>query len=198
MKRLLRWIPDSHLQGQRRDSRNGLERRFEKEDDSSLTQEAMTLPEFRERFIESKGQPIEHEGREVHVSVRVSVHSGDSVSLTFKHATPTPLQGLRIIAKNCVLESLGEEGKQFVIWRDTAPDRSEYQIQKAKSGAEVVLMNVWRDEMYGSTMHGLNNAGIQRTLEADGSMVLKCSDGWGPPQFDDLVVLVNHRNPTRA
>lgn len=30
----------------------------------------------------------------------------------------------------------------------------------------------------GSTMHGLNNAGMQRTLEADGSMVLKCSDGW--------------------
>jgi hypothetical protein len=153
----------------------------------------MTAPDFRDRFIESKGQPIEYDGREVHISVRIPVRNGDALTLAFLQATPKPVQGLRIIAKNCQLESLGKLGKQFVIWRDTAPDRSEYFIRKAKTGAEVVLMNVWRDEKYGSTMHGLNNAGMQRSLEADGSVVLRCSDGWGPPQFDDLIMLLTHR-----
>ncbi len=148
------------------------------------------MPDFQQQFLSSKGKPIHHGGHEVHLSVRIPVKKGDIVRLTFERAIRTPVQGLRMKAKDCSLEAASAEGKQFVFWRDTAPDTVEVRVVKAKQGAEIVVMNVWRDETHGSTMQGMGFAGITCEAGADGTMVLGCSDGSGPPDFADLVVAI--------
>lgn len=151
------------------------------------------MKDFRERFIESRGKPITHDGKEVHLSYRISVGSGDTLLVSLRHAVESPVQGLRMIAKNCKLEALGQQAKQFVLWADSANERTEIRVLRAKPNAEVVFMNVWRDEKFGSTLHGLNYSGIEVTPEAEQAVLLRCSDGWGPPTFDDLVVRLEQR-----
>jgi hypothetical protein len=52
-----------------------------------------------------------------------------------------------------------------------------------------VFVNQWRDEKFGSTMYRLNNAAMEILPQEDGvSVVMRCSDGWGEPDFDDLVI----------
>lgn len=148
------------------------------------------MPDFQQQFLSSKGKPIQHGGQEVHLSIRLAVGRNDVVRLTFERAVGTPVQGLRLKAKDCSLKAANVEGKQFVFWRDTAPDTVEVRVLKAKPGAEIVVMNVWRDETHGSTMQGMGFAGITCRAGAGRTIVLGCSDGSGPPDFHDLVVAI--------
>lgn len=61
---------------------------------------------------------------------------------------------------------------------------------QCEGGARVVITNQWRDEKYGSTMYKLNNAAMEVLDQTDGSLLLRCSDGWGDADFNDLVVQV--------
>lgn len=131
-----------------------------------------------------------YEGAEVHLAFAQPAQAGDTIRVSIIESTPAPVQGMRVIAKNCELQAMGQRAKQFVLWADTAPEFTDITPVKVKPGAEVRLMNVWRDEKYGSTLHGLNYSGIQLDSRPNGSVMLRCSDGWGPPDFSDLVVVV--------
>jgi hypothetical protein len=49
------------------------------------------------------------------------------------------------------------------------------------------VLDQWKDMKYGSTMYRLNDAAMQIDHGADGSLLFKCSDGWGQPDFGDLI-----------
>lgn len=152
------------------------------------------MTDFRDRFIESQGKPILHDGQEIHLAYPLPVRNGEVLRMVFLDSTPQPVQGLRLIAKNCELEAVGQRAKQFVLWADTVTEHAEIRPVKVKSGAQIRLMNVWRDEKFGSTLHGLNFSGMRLELQSNDTFVLHCSDGWGPPSFDDLVVRVTHEH----
>ena len=84
-------------------------------------------------------------------------------------------------------------GRQFILWRDTAPRQVDVEIVKAGRDGTLVLMNAWQDEKYCTTMYGLNWCGMDVRAERDGSLRIDCSDGYGiEPSFGDLVVRVIH------
>ena len=147
--------------------------------------------DFRDRFVESQGKPVEFEGRTIQLAHRVAVTSGERLLLRIHHFVDTPLQGLRIAAKGCQVAAVEQTGTQFVVWTDVAPERTELEVVKAKAGAELVFLNVWRDERFGSTMQGMNYAAMKVDGDPNSSVVLRCSDGVGPPAFDDLVVSID-------
>lgn len=143
---------------------------------------------FADAFERAKGQPIDYEGRKVQLSYWLPVSDGDHVGIKFLRYASTPVQGLGLTAERCQLRVVSITSSNVVLWTDTAPRDVEIRVVKAKPGARLGLMNQWRDAKYGTTLMGINNAAMEFQPQSDGSVVLRCSDGWGEPDFNDLVV----------
>lgn len=82
------------------------------------------------------------------------------------------------------------EAKHITLWRDTAP-KEICVVVVAKKNARLRVWNIWRDAINGQdvTQAWLRNSGMR--IEPSGrpsETVLRCSDGVGPVDFDDLVV----------
>ena len=151
---------------------------------------------FFEAFVQSKGQPIEYEGRRVQLSYWFPVSAGDRVLIKFLRSVPTPVQGLGVTGERCQLRVESTTSKNLVLWTDTAPREVEMSVVKAKRGARLGVMNQWRDTKYGTSLMGLNNAAMEVQPQPDGSVLLRCSDGSGEADFNDLVVeLTPFRGP---
>src|SRR5437016_7001316 len=117
---------------------------------------------FAQEFARNKGQPIQYGDRTLVLSYVMAVERGDIVRLVFDHYVKSPVQGIRVSAreKSCFLESAGERSRDFVFWTDTAPREVSLKVAKGTNGCHLVIWNVWRDEKHGTTMYGLNNAAI--------------------------------------
>jgi hypothetical protein len=152
------------------------------------------MPDFRLLWSDMPGGGvIEYEGRQLRLSYWLSVLKGDRLHILFERQTARPVQGLalQLHDRRGELEIASKRSKHMVLWTDTAPRHVECSINKVKRGGQLSLMNVWRDEKYGTTMMGLNCAAMDVQLQPDGSVLLCCSDGWGmDPDFSDLVVRV--------
>ena len=146
---------------------------------------------FTDQFSESNGAPIHYEDRELIASYTLPVSEGDCIRLRFAQATDSPVQGLGISCFDCVVSAATTIAKSMALWTDSAPEEVTLRVSKARAGARLVLHNQWRDAKHGSTMYHLNNAAMHPVLQPDGSVVLNCSDGWGEPDFTDLVVIVS-------
>lgn len=143
-----------------------------------------------DHFAETRGAAIQYLGRQLHKSLELAVRTGDSLELRFVRSTESPVQGVGLKCKHCRVGIAGTAAANVALWRDTAPDCVTVNVLNAKNAAQVVLFNQWRDEKHGSTMYHLNNAAIEILKQADGSLLLRCSDGWGAPNFEDLVLEV--------
>jgi hypothetical protein len=152
----------------------------------------MSMSDFQDRFVANKGQPIDHEGQQINLSVRVPVEAGDELRIRLVQAVSNPIQGLKLRAENAEMTSVRDVGNLFVIWDDTAPAETVVRIQKAKAGASVILRNVWKDGAAGAMMQGLRFAGMIHEVDRTGALVLRCSDGRGEADFDDLIAVVTH------
>jgi hypothetical protein len=152
------------------------------------------MSDFTAAFLKSKGAPIEYQGRWLYLGYWFPVSVGDEIRVTFVKFAKQPVQGLRVgtRGKGCQLELAQQRGDDFVLWAETAPRLVKILVVEARSGAEVGLWNVWRDDKHGTMMYGVNNAAIDVNRQPDGRVLLMCSDGRGKPDFDDLVVEVEH------
>lgn len=151
------------------------------------------MPNLAELFDRSGGKPILYAGRMVRASFALAVESGDKVSLTFERFERLPVQGLRLAleAQGGQLEIFGQRASEFVLWTDTAPREVQVVITTANNKkASLVLWNVWRDTKHGTMLYGVNNAAMDVIPEEGLGALLRCSDGWLGPDFDDLVVRV--------
>jgi hypothetical protein len=149
------------------------------------------MSDFQDQFVASKGQPIQYEGREVHLAVRLPVTTGDEFRIRLVHASPDPIQGLKIRAERAQIATVRDAGAQFVIWNDTAPAETTIRVNTALPGATLILRNVWKHGAEGAMMQGLRYAGMMQELDATGALVLQCSDGRGAPDFHDLIAVVS-------
>lgn len=149
--------------------------------------------DFSRQFSQSGGAPIEWEGVLLHRTLRVGAKRGDHFELSFVRFTEHPVQGLAVGSKdrNVQMECAGTKSHDFVLWTDTAPKHVAISVLKpVRKHAEIVIYNVWRDEKYGTTMYGLSAAAMQIVPHGQNEQIIRCSDGWLGPDFNDLVVLL--------
>jgi hypothetical protein len=153
----------------------------------------MLVPTFAEQFEAARGNTIHYRGRELRTKYVVAVNRGDTLLIEFLRASDRPVQGLGITCENCQVSIAGAVSKHFGLWLDTAPREVLLIVKNAKGNARLEFFNQWRDEKYGTTLYMLNNAAIDVSEEPDGSVTLRCSDGWTEPDFDNLVVRLSHK-----
>lgn len=149
---------------------------------------------FAEHFAAANGGPIQYERRKLYWTYWLTVKEGDEISLRFVRAIDSPVQGLGIKTEKCHVQVADTTAKSIALWTDTAPKEVNLRAVKAKAGARIGLFNQWRDEKYGSTMYHLNNAAMEVQAQPDGSFLIRCSDGWGEADFNDLVLVLSHRS----
>jgi len=156
----------------------------------------MTGKTLNERLADSKGEPFEYEGLTVHGVYRRDVHQDDLLQVRFVRRTPTIRQGLQLKTNRGQLLVNGQSLKSGVLWMDTAPEVVEIVCHPPRPGATLSIWNVWERE--GIVHAWVGNAGMLVEQRND-AVVLKCSDGVGKPDFQDLVVelrsVVRHKNP---
>jgi hypothetical protein len=149
------------------------------------------MPDFGPLWGPPPDPTIEYEGRHLQLAYKLTVAKGDRVHFLFERFASRPVQGLgiKLWDSRGALDVASFRTRNFALWTDTAPRHVECLVVKAKAGAQLSVMNQWRDEKYGTTMLGLNAAAMEVRHEPDGSILLQCSDGWGlEANFNDLVV----------
>jgi hypothetical protein len=145
---------------------------------------------FAQAFIAQKGDPIEVDGRRLYWTYWLPVRAGDAIHVGFEHFIGHPVQGIGLFTEKAELELEGLTGKKFALWTDTAPKRVALRVVKASKGARVGVYNRWRFGENGLTQYRENDAAIDVVPQDDGSVILRCSDGVGPADFNDLTVRV--------
>lgn len=140
-------------------------------------------------FREGRTAVIEWEGVKVYSALRVCPFlTGLTISLELGE-TADGLQGVSLSCQDAVISINGVEGKNFVLWEESAPDVVTVSLRKIKPAAELLLWNVW--DRYGHTDAWLLNAGMVIDELTDRSAVVACGEGEGPVRFTDLTIRLN-------
>jgi hypothetical protein len=128
---------------------------------------------FAERFSQSKGKPIEHDGRLVQTVYRRSAKNGLKILLQWVGAIESPRQGISISIKGGWISVAGTKAKDVVLWRDTAPQ--EVTIECTGNGVrEILIWNCWSDDR-GVTHAWVGNAGMQWEEVERGRVRVMCN-----------------------
>jgi hypothetical protein len=141
-----------------------------------------------ERFEAVQGAPVEIDGQLAHMmyelppiaapaELRIALRAGD--------ARP---EGLRLKARHGRVVVNGEPLDNVVLWSDSAPPEVVAELQpRGRQPMSLRLWNTWRDAQ-GIAHAWIGDAGMLVERDDGGRVVLRCSDGFDRPSFDDLVV----------
>jgi hypothetical protein len=144
-----------------------------------------------DRFVRARSNEIEYRGRRVYAAYKLEqIPPGAVLGIRWIQAKSNPVQGLQLHSRPGSLKIEGHTAKHIIVWRDTAPDHITAQVvgTPRSKPVDIVIRNTWRTSA-GSMASSQGNAGmVVERIEAEA--VLNCSDGEGPPQFDDLVVAI--------
>jgi hypothetical protein len=152
----------------------------------------MMSPKLEELFQASKGEPIVWNGQLVQMMYDLDgLQANNAIRIWFITASSVRPQALRVTAKGGRLGVNGQLLNDVVLWKETAPDEVELSPHPdAASGVMSVSMwNAWKDDA-GTTHAWIGNAGLIVDQRGDDLVILRCSDGYIDPSFDDLVVEV--------
>lgn len=112
--------------------------------------------------------------------------------MSFLSSASPLLQGLRIKIRGGALTIDGVTASEFVLWRDTAPPLVEIETSWQPKGAR--SLRIWNCWEYNGVMHAwIGNAAMRVDDDGAGTILLRCSDGEGEPDFDDLIAEVRIR-----
>ncbi|HRZ09122.1 MAG TPA: hypothetical protein P5319_04445 [Gemmatimonadales bacterium] len=124
----------------------------------------------------------------------LGVAEGDVISIRFVSFTAEYVQGLRVSAQHCQVSVERITGKELVFWTDTAPEQVRLTIIEAKGPAALTFINVWKDRQHKTMLYALTSSAMHVAHSEAGAMLLRCSDGSGQPNFEDLVVQVTRES----
>lgn len=143
-----------------------------------------------EMFSASRGAPIRVGSVTVQMMLELPVDEGESFWVHWISATSDPPQGLRIKLDHGRLLVNGQHIEDVVLWRDTAPDMTEFRCEADDGGHGVLkVWNVWKDPG-GIKQAWIGNSGM--IISDEGSVIrLHCSHG--PGQFDPTALVVDLR-----
>ncbi|MGE4427336.1 MAG: hypothetical protein AB7G37_12860 [Solirubrobacteraceae bacterium] len=146
---------------------------------------------LEDRFLAAEGAPVEVDGQLVHMMFEFPPITEPATLRIHLEVGSSRPQGVRLKARGGKLGINEQLVDDVVLWSDSAPPTVTAEVRPQKSGKPVSLRlwNVWLDPA--GTMQGwIGDAGILLEAEQPGTTVLRCSDGFNAPTFDDLVVTV--------
>jgi len=141
------------------------------------------------------GGPIDWSGQRVHMMYELpQPEAAQELLIRFGQPSPGRPQGLRIKVRGGLVELNGEQLDDVVLWSDTAPETVLVRLlpAKAKGPMTVRIWNAWRDTA-GTMQAWIGNSGMLVEHQDEGTTVLRCSDGFDEPRFDDLVAVLSPR-----
>lgn len=144
-------------------------------------------------FANAQASQLLWEGELAHAIYEITP-APESVTVEFLNAINAPVQGLTLKINGGMLEVNGTDAPEILLWGDTVPDRVVVRVRR-EPGAKAIfkLWNIWRGNMGGVdvTQAWLGNAGMRIEQSEDGTqLLLHCSDGEGPVDFNNLKVRV--------
>ncbi|MEW6352613.1 MAG: hypothetical protein AB1646_26500 [Thermodesulfobacteriota bacterium] len=153
--------------------------------------------ELWEMFAASKGEPVEYKGKTVHQMAVQNVSGRGKVRARFLQAADAPVQGLLVeIEKGTILWN-ERERKLFGFWSDSVVEGAEPEYKTLSEGSRVKIYNAWREKGSGLVFARCLHAGML-VKETGNRLILRCSDGIGEPDFNDLVAEVEFvKSPAR-
>ncbi len=138
---------------------------------------------FQDKFMESRGNPIEYNGRTVQMVDKVSIGDGADVRIRFEHISAKWKQGINLTTTGHFVVNGDRFDKSIVLWQDTAPVTSEFRVNS--SDGLLSVKNVW--DMGDGVMQSWHGGGAM-IVEGDAeSRRYLCNDGEFDDDFDDLI-----------
>ena len=141
-----------------------------------------------ERFQAAQGAPVEVDGQLAHMMYELPPLDGPArlrIALRAGEARP---DGLRLKARNGHVVVDDQALDDVVLWSDSAPPEVTAELQPGGGKPMSLRMwNTWRDGQ-GAMQAWVGDAGMLVEEGEGGRVLLRCSDGFDRPSFDDLVV----------
>jgi hypothetical protein len=147
------------------------------------------MPELSDLFAAKKSNVIEWHG-----VLTYGLYEFEEVPrriiLEFISAKAEPAQGIQLRVRGGTMSIDDSVSDNFVLWQKGAPDRVEIEIcTETQRKPSLKLWNVWQGGL-NVTQAWLRNAAIRVEGQPSGRIILRCSDGQGEADFEDLVVAV--------
>jgi hypothetical protein len=147
------------------------------------------MPSFEAMFIESKGKPIQYQGKMLVLTDRLPTQGARLIRLTFEQCNAEWRQGVSLICDG----QLRVNGRLFEgrekgmgLWQDTAP--ATVDLELVGSVRELEVHNVW--DCGDGTIHYWHNGAAMIVEELPTGRRYRCNDGEADDDFDDLVFRV--------
>ena len=147
---------------------------------------------FQQLFMESKGQPIQYEGKELKMVDRIPLPAiNTSLRIEFVSTDSKWKQGIVLQTKGDFEVNGQKLPNKIVLWEHTAPKQLEM-IVKSKDKT-LVIYNVWETE--DGTIHYWHNGGAFFIEKVNETIIYHCNDGYDDDDFDDLIFKLEYPVP---
>jgi hypothetical protein len=145
-----------------------------------------------ERLAAAHGAPVELDGELVHMTFELPPIDGPAELRIALQAGAARPQALRLKVCDGQLLVNAQLVDDVVLWSDSAPPVVTAGVRPHSSDKPATLRvwNAWRDAA-GTMQAWIGDAGMRVEESAPGEVVLRCSDGFDAPTFDDLVVRIS-------
>lgn len=143
-----------------------------------------------DQFERAGSEVIHLDDLEVRAVARFPVRDGARLRVHRLGCSRARRQALKLMANEGTLETNGKRAAAVTLWSNTAPRETLVIVHGSR-----VTLDIWNAWMYGGVEHSwLGNAGM--ILEgSERGYTIRCSDGVGPVDFDDLVVAIDFLKP---
>ncbi len=142
---------------------------------------------FSEMFIQSKGQPIEYQGRLIQMIDSGTMPPHSILRITFESVDGSFKQGIRVKSNNG-LSADGKNLKNIILWADTAPEVVD--LVSGNRTTEWKIWNCW-DHGDGVTQAWINGGAMIVELIGSDTKRYRCNDGFPDDDFSDLIFRVD-------
>lgn len=147
------------------------------------------MPVFENFFKESKGAAVSYQGKLLHISDRIPVHSGEHFRCSIEKTNSEWRQGFTAKLTHGIIQSENEESNCFHFWASEALQEFEFRIKlTSKKPAHLILYNFW--EGSDGTVHVGHNGAAMVIEEIPHGRRYYCNDGHPDDNFDDIVFTV--------
>lgn len=139
---------------------------------------------FEELFLESRGKPIEYNGRKIQMVDVVNLQpKHQRIRLTFEKTSSVWKQGVMLSTKGVFIVNKQKVKNSVVLWQDSAPQVVDFDVN-SKDG-ELEVRNVW--DTGDGTVHSWHAGAAIYVEEIEAGKRYHCNDGQLDDNFSDLI-----------
>ncbi|WP_371526426.1 hypothetical protein OG302_09860 [Streptomyces sp. NBC_01283] len=153
-----------------------------------MPEDHVRKPKIDRAFRVSDGQPVEFEGKTVHLAFGISMKWATSrLAIAFTSSVSKPPQGVCLELSEGDLLVNGSRSSGVCLWADSAPPVVYLEpLIKPTATSTLQVWNCWRGGD-GEPQMWRGNAGLLVDLNPGASYRFSCSDGTGQADFTDLI-----------